>query len=354
MTDGQLSAAKAFIREGKPVVVMQGDRATPATVRFRFMRGAEEAGAVELGWPRSFRHKGDASGIGRATLQDTDAFQPYTEVKVEVDGQPVKPQADWGLTRLYALNDDDFEGIFFRARDRTPDKETQHFATRQITHFYTLNASHRAVAAVIQGYRAIDLGRPELTEAAIAAVRKELETAHELPESWRARLDGVHLTASLRSVLWQILLFRDEGAAMIRELDILVDYLKSAVDPLPYIAINGCPAILVRAHMLLAEGRRDEAAELGFWNADFYLGCLTRLKKRRKFWQELVPPYRLAMTSIDLAERIVDQVDEPLSDETVIVEAMRVESDQPSARVMVRNYEALVATLRAGGAPAGA
>ena len=344
MADATLTAAKSVIREDRPVVALDGDRAATHAVRFRFLRGKEEIGAVALSWPDDFRFKGD-DGRGRATLQAATQFEPYTEVRTEVDGQDVRHRPEWGLNRLYAISDDDFEAIFFRARDRTPDKETQHFAVRQITDFYRLNHSHRAVAAVIQGYRAIDLGTPALTEAAVAAVRRELETADDLPESWRARLDGVHLKASLRSVLWQLLLFRGEGDAVIAELDVMVAELKAAHEPLPYISINGCPAILVRAQLMLAEGRSEEASELGFWNADFYLSCLNRLKRRRKLWQELIPPYRLVMTSMDLAQRVVDK-EEPLSPRTVLSEAMRVEADQPSAETMLQNYEALMKRLR--------
>ena len=344
MSDTTLSAAKAVIRDGLPAVAMSGDRAGKVAVRFRFLRGKDEAGVIERTWPDDFRFKDDGA-TGRATLREATAFEPYTEVRVQADGKDLKPGSGWGLNKLYALSDDDFEGIFFRARDRPQDKETQHFATRQITEHYRLNASHRAVAAVVQAYRAIDLAKPEMTDAAVAVLQQELATAGELPESWRARLDGVHLQASLRSVLWQLHLFRGENDAVMAELDRLVAFLKEAHEPLPYISINGCPAILVRAHLMLAEGRSEEASELGFWNADFYLGCLTRLKKRRKLWQELIPPYRLVMTSMDLAQRVIDKEDQ-LAARAVITEAMRVEGDQPSAEIMVQNYEALNRRLR--------
>ena len=345
MSDTKPSAAKAVIRDGLPVVALSGDRGGKTPVRFRFLRGQEEVGAVDKTWPDDFRFKDDGP-MGRATLREGPAFEPYSEVRVQVDGKDVKPGGGWGLNKLYALSDDDFEGIFFRARDRPQDKETQHFATRQLTDHYRLNASHRAVAAVIQAYRAIDLGRPEMTEAAVRVLKQELETAGDLPESWRARLDGVHLQASLRSVLWQLHLFRGENDAVVAELDALIAFLKAAHEPLPYISINGCPAILVRAHLMLAEGRSEEAAELGFWNADFYLSCLNRLKRRRKLWQELIPPYRLVMTSMDLAQRVLDKEDQ-LSARAVITEAMRVEADQPSAEIMVQNYETLNRRLRA-------
>lgn len=344
MSDTILTPAKAVIRDGLPVVALSGERRPKVSVRFRFLRGKEETGVVDKTWPDDFRFKDDGP-VGRATLRDAPGFEPYTEVRVQVNGKDQKSGSDWGLNKLYALSDDDFEGIFFRARDRPQDKETQHFATRQITEHYRLNASHRAVAAVVQAYRAIDLGRPEMTDAAVKVLNQELETAGDLPESWRARLDGVHLQASLRSVLWQLHLFRGDNDAVMAELDRLVAFLKAAHEPLPYISINGCPAILVRAHLMLSEGRSEEASELGFWNADFYLGCLNRLKRRRKLWQELIPPYRLVMTSMDLAQRVIDKEDQ-LAARAVITEAMRVESNQPSAEVMVQNYEALNRRLR--------
>lgn len=326
-----LQVLQGAIRKEEPFIRLTetGD-SVPQSVTFRFHRAGETVGELTRLWPQEFED-------GEIQLAGAQAFEPYASVDVYVGGKRLPRPEQWELRKLYAVDEEAFEGIFFRARDRPADPETQFFAAAQICDHYQVNESHRCVAAVIQGYRAIDLCEKKFTNRAIASLKAQLSRVHALPVSWRPRLDGVHLAASMHAVLWQLQLLVGDGDAATGQLDEMIAYVRGVHAPLATIVINACPAMLVRAHLLLAEGRKEEAIELCYFNADFYVSCLQRLKRLRKLFKEMMAPHTTVMLALDLAER-AKRGDKGLDDSQIMSSGLRVDRASPGYGLVLENY----------------
>ena len=150
-------------------------------------------------------------------------------------------------------------------------------------------------------------------------------------------MDGVHLAASMHAVLWQLYLLVGEGDAATAQLDEMIAHLREVKAPLATVVINACPAMLVRAHLLLAEGRKDEAIELCYFNADFYVSCLQRLKRLRKLFKEMMAPHTTVMLALDLAER-AKRGDKGLDDSQIMNSGLRVDRTSPGFKRVLENY----------------
>lgn len=326
-----LQVLQGAIRKGEPFVrLIEAGELTPRRVTFRFNRAGQTVGELSRRWPQDFED-------GGVRLAGAQAFEPYASVDAYVEGERLPRPVQWELKNLYAEDEEAFEAIFFRARDRPADPETQFFAATQICDHYQVNESHRCVAAVIQGYRAIDLLEKKFTSKAVASLRAQLLQASALPVSWRPRLDGVHLAASMYAVLWQLHLLVGEGDAATAQLDEMIAYVRGVEAPLATIVINACPAMLVRAHLLLAEGRKEEAIELCYFNADFYVSCLQRLKRLRKLFKEMMAPHTTVMLALDLAER-AKRGDKGLDDSQIMNSGLRVDRASPGFKLVLENY----------------
>lgn len=326
-----LQVLNGAILNGKPFISLtETGEPTGRSVTFRFNRDGGPVGELIRSWPRDF----EDSAI---QLEGFESFRPFASIDVEVDGKRVARPAQWELRKLYAGDEDAFEAIFFRARDRPADAETQFFAAAQICDHYHANESHRCVAAVILGYRAIDLREKQFTSKAIACLKAQLSLVSDLPTSWRPRLDGVHLAASMHAVLWQLYFLTGQGDAATAQLDEMIAYVREVEAPLATVVINACPAMLVRAHLLLAEGRKDEAIDLCYFNADFYVSCLQRLKRLRKLFKEMMAPHTTVMLALDLAER-AKRGDKGLDDGQVMNSGLRVDRASPGFEAVLENY----------------
>ncbi|RZJ97548.1 MAG: hypothetical protein EON88_02695 [Brevundimonas sp.] len=319
------TAPFGWIRRGRPQVAIQGPRDVAETeIRFVLFRGKAKAGVISLMWPTDFAFRNDKQpDEGVSTLDAFSSFKPISAIQPELGGEPVPTGRGWVLTRMYAASQKEFVRHFFRRRNRTQDRETQLFASNQILEHYTKNLSHRAVAAVIQGYRSMDLGDLNAQKAAARHLAAEIKTAPKMELTGDPRTDREHLTVSMSFTLWQLYLTAGNARGFMETLDQTVAYLKSVDMPFPGIILNGCSTIFVRAYLHFLAGEMAEARELVDFNAAFYCKHLPRLPRKAIWFKENTHSLDCVALGLQMMERLHDGL-KPLGPTTVIQAANRV------------------------------
>jgi len=188
---------------------------------------------------------------------------------------------------------------------------------------YNKNPSHRAVAAVIQGYRAVDLKDLEAQKIAARHLAGEIKAASRMELTGDPRTDREHLTVSMSFTLWQLYLSAGNNRAFMDTLDETVAYLKSVDMPFPGIILNGCSTIFVRAYLHLVQGNTEAAVELAEFNAEFYCKHLPRLPRKAIWFKENTHSLDCVALGLQMKERLRDGL-KPFSATTVIKAANRV------------------------------
>jgi hypothetical protein len=340
------TAPYGWIRRGRPHVAVRGPRDVAETeIRFALYRGKSRAGVISLMWPTDFAFNDpETPDEGVSVLDAFSSFKPISAIQPELGGEVVPTGRFWGLVRMYATSQKDFIRIFFRRRTRTQDRETQLFAARQILDHYDKDQSHRCVAAVVQGYRAIDLGDLEAQKVAARQLAAELKAAPELPLTGNPRTDREHLTVSMGFTLWQLYLAAGNYKAFLAQLDDTVAFLKSVDLPFPGIILNGCSTLFARAFVHLIQGQPDEAQALARFNAEFYCKHLPRLPKKAIWFKENLHSLQCVAMGLEMNERIRADL-KPFSATTVIATANRV-NHEPAREVLAANFSRFCRGLR--------
>lgn len=316
----------------------------PTLVRFWFERGGARIGSIERVWPSDFEFSDEqVPQAGRIALDGYEEFVPFTNVVATLGDAPVVVGPNWQLSRLFATTEEEFSRNFFRRKNRTNDRETQLFAASQIRDHYHLSKSHRAVAAVIYAYRAMDLADAASCAAAIRWLLEELTTAHEIDENPHPRLDGSHLTVSMGFALWQLYLYTNQHLLFIGQLDRIIAYLQVKADPFPGVIMNGCMTVLLRTYLYALEGKTEKVSELATFNADLYLNNLPRLARHAIWFKEMVLPHNAVALSMDIDER-AQASKKSVAADVVITAAHRLNQSE-AAEVLSANFRRLCRAL---------
>lgn len=161
---------------------------------------------------------------------------------------------DYFVQNLFFLSKRDFERAFFIRRRRTKDEATLLFCAEQLTLHYRLSPAHQAVAAVVYGYRAIDLEDRWRASKALAAVDDAFEGAAVLEVTSHPRTDRDHLLQSLQMARWQLQVFLLDQTGLMETLIAAILRATRLEQPLAINTYNGCRMYMVGGFLLHKAG----------------------------------------------------------------------------------------------------
>ncbi|RZJ97545.1 MAG: hypothetical protein EON88_02680 [Brevundimonas sp.] len=331
-----LKAVRGVIRKGAPEVVLQGDpAATPTPVVFGLFRGGKRIGERTLTWPGDFAFDGEP-GVGRARLPDTVSLEPFAGIKAEVGGKTVKRGEDWQLVRLYPSTREEFETAWYKRKGRLADRETLQFSARQVTAHYPLDEADRAIAAVVQGYAAMDLDDAGLMEEAVGALSRQIARMEGVPATGLLRTDGVHQTASMYMALWQVLLYLGRYDDFVGAMDAYIAHLRTHESPFGRVVFNGCCSMLLRTDIHARRGEANAARDLAAECGRYYVRNMLNLEQKSQWFKETRRAHDASGMALEIVERL--EAKKPALSPAVVLEAAHRLFDARAAQVLTRRY----------------
>ncbi|KQS57251.1 hypothetical protein ASG17_00480 [Brevundimonas sp. Leaf363] len=340
-----LTAVRGVIRKGAPEVTLKGDpTAAPSPVVFAVFRGGKRIAERVLTWPTDFAFDGEP-GEGRARLPDTAALEPFAGIKPEASGKGLKRGPEWQLVRLFPSTRAEFEAAWYKRKGRLPDRETLQFSARQVTAHYPLDEADRAIAAVVQGYAAIDLADAGLMEEAAGALRRQIDRMEGVPATGLLRTDGVHQTASMYMALWQVLLSLGRFDEVVTALDDYIAHLRTHQSPFGRVVFNGCCSMLLRTDIHARRGEVEAARALASACGRYYVENMLNLEQKSQWFKETRRAHDASGMALEIVERL--EAKKPALSPAVVLEAAHRLFDPRAAEALSRRYETFCAAQRA-------
>lgn len=337
----ELKAVRGVIRKGGPEVALQGDpAAAPTPVVFGLFRAGKRIGERTLTWPGDFAFDGQP-GVGRARLPDTASLEPFAGVKAEAAGKALKRGEDWQLVRLFPSTREEFETAWYKRKGRLSDRETLQFSARQVTAHYPLDEADRAIAAVVQGYAAMDLDDAGLMAEAVDALRAQIGRMDGVPATGLLRTDGVHQTASMYMALWQVLLYLGRFDEIVTTLDDYIAHMRSHRSPFGRVVFNGCCSMLLRTDIHARRGEVEAARALASECGRYYVQNMLNLEQKSQWFKETRRAHDASGMALEIVERL--EAKKPAFTPAVVLEAAHRLFDARAAQVLTRRYESFCA-----------
>lgn len=214
----------------------------------------------------------------------------------------VKYGEDYFAQNLFFRSKRDFERGFFVRRRRTRDDATLLFCAEQLMLHYTLSPAHRAVAAVVYGYRAIDLADRWRAAKALAAIDDAFEGAAALGVTRHPRTDRDHLFQSLQMARWQLQVFLLDEIGLMQTLVAAIARTAGLEQPLAINSYNGCRMFMVGGFLLHKAGLTTHSVRV------FETGIAFFARAMANEAQEPNQHWAFPQSDIDETQAVVDRM----------------------------------------------
>ncbi|MDB5505718.1 MAG: hypothetical protein JWR75_356 [Devosia sp.] len=335
VSDGELLISGAF----------DGSHVGKIIVKLVYCRGVTND--LTLQWPGDFIKRSDSAvmdvRIGRQVYEKDVAL---VSVHISSADLPTRYTKRWLLVRLFPESAEEFEQHYFRKKHRQQDFYTHLFSVNQIMRYYDIDLGHRCVAAVILAYRNLDIGKTADFDTAIDYLRALILRVAELPQTNGPRTDRDHLTGSLYTALWLMLLGAGRFDEILGELDSYVALLRGFDDSFAGVVLNGSLSILLCAYLHQLRDEAELADELYAFNHQFYVHHLPRLTPSPIWFNEMLQAHKAV--AIGLTARRAGAVKATEFAQTVLELSHRVFSTV-GRELLSRRFTTLVAQVRAAG-----
>jgi hypothetical protein len=105
---------------------------------------------------------------------------------------------------LFPKDDAEYKRIFARKVKRVGSAYADYFVADQIERFFNGSTYYRCGAAVVKGYKAVEIGDAQCLDSAMAGLCKALVDVQSCEIHWHPRQNREHLEASLLCCLWHV------------------------------------------------------------------------------------------------------------------------------------------------------
>ncbi|MFB2553773.1 hypothetical protein [Ensifer soli] len=161
------------------------------------------------------------------------------------------------LKMIFPQNDSEFEMVFLRQINRYGSSQNKFFVSKQICLNFKGNLGFRASAAIVMGYKAVEIGDINLQQEALNQVDYYISRMPECEFHQHPRMSGEQNLVSLLCVRFHLalsLMNKDEFISSLYSVEQLKVGLKSYFTPAHTLSI--CFSIL--AILLKIQGKNDE------------------------------------------------------------------------------------------------
>lgn len=337
-------ALSGVVRADHLDIVLRPADAAPRVVHFDF-RIATGTRRVTRAWPDDFEIDPGRDGAqGRIRLPWALAEGPFGAVDVLDDGGRVYERGDaYDLHALCAFTAEEGLAYYFTKPTRPQDAETQFFVGRQNRDHYFADGGHRKFISVFFGYRALDMGGAERLQEAVDWIEAERDSDYWVITD-HLRTDSLHQSMSSLMALWHLDLALERYDSVVRRLDEAISIMRGITDFQAYYAYNGCRMILLKAYLLLLEGRQDEASELCEFNLHFYKHCCMQAIMRPILFKEMREPHHAVYLGLELHQGVL--LKRRLMAGEPIFKAVNRVKTEPALTLQAERFEALLQAAR--------
>ncbi len=237
-------------------------------------------------------------------MEDFPRNTPLRRVDVTAKEANLTFSKFWDLDKLFPVNKQEFEKFLFLNIYRPKSDHTKLFLTGQVLEYYRLDLSHRCVAAVIYGYRAIEFDDECAQARAVTFAEDLLIQTPTLEESEHPRRGRSLLRSSLFTILRHLYLASNDRSKFNDTLTRYVDEVLADKD-IPSIAcVNFLPAALMQGYLMLAQGRTDAGRDLLMSSYRYYREKFTTLPDNPVHFFEFSKPFLAASICLAFVDRI--------------------------------------------------
>lgn len=284
----------------------------------------------------------DASHVPLVAIRVFTIAQNGTRSEVEYG-------EDYFAQQLFFRTKREFERGFFIRRRRAKDEATLLFCAEQLIDHYRLSAAHRAVAAVVYGYRAIDLADRWRGSRALSAVDDAFEAAGALESTRHPRTDRDHLLQSLQMARWQLQVFLLDELGLMRTLVAAVLRTTKLEQPLAINTYNGCRMYMVCGFLLHKAALTTLSREVFETGIAFFAQAMENEAQRpNQEWafpqSDVDETQRVVDRMARFAERLVGGAQDLGEQDDVVLSATRLLQAE-SREAMRRNFARLVGRI---------
>lgn len=129
------------------------------------------------------------------------------------------------LYSIFPISDQQYSKMFIRKIQRWGGVATEFFIADQIVKYFSGSAANRCSAAVVMGYKAVEIGSRTALLAAKKALDDSLVIVKGCKVDWHPRRNIEHLEMSILTSLWHVELALGDNAGLMKSLSAI--YLKS-------------------------------------------------------------------------------------------------------------------------------
>lgn len=298
-------AVSGVVRADQLDIVLRHADTAPRTVHFDFCV-ASGAVRVTRAWPEDFEiTEVEGEPHGRIRLPWALAEGPFGAVDVLGDEDRAYERGDaYDLHALCAFTAEEGLAYYFTKPTRPQDAETQFFVGRQNRDHYFADGGHRKFISVFFGYRALDMGGADRLQEAVDWIEAERGSDYWVITD-HLRTDSLHQSMSSLMALWHLDLALGRYDSVVSRLDEAIAIMRGITDFQAYYAYNGCRMMLLKAYLLLLEGRQDEASELCEFNLHFYKHCCMQAIMRPILFKEMREPHHAVYLGLELHQGVL-------------------------------------------------
>jgi len=212
--DFDVSDGAAILSLSVDPAVAQGAPADAVLrLRWTFRAAPDGEGAVRAGDLRKAR-----AGVFRVRVAMPPRDAPLTGLFLDParpgDAVLFEKDLDRRLARLYPADPAAYVELMQSATRRWGHLRTRYFLAAQVAAFFEEHPGHRAGAALVMAYKAVELGEEGPLARAAETVERAFGWLEGMPVDWHPRVNREHLEISLLTVRWHVELARgDAGAA---------------------------------------------------------------------------------------------------------------------------------------------
>ncbi|MBP0495273.1 hypothetical protein [Roseomonas indoligenes] len=171
---------------------------------------------------------------------------------------------DSRLARLYPLDGPDYVDLLASHTRRWGSANTRYFLAEQVTRFFVDHPEHRIGASLIQAYKAVELGKAGLIEAALGINQAAFGWLDTLSVDWHPRRNSEHLEVSLLTAKWHLELAGRDIQAFRATLHRMLTLTSTPKADYATLAYSASKSLLLGGWLEWRHG--DEVAAKLFWN----------------------------------------------------------------------------------------
>lgn len=180
-----------FVSDSKFYILETNLTATDFFASTKNRLGAEDSQFACVDFPKN------NSALSALTLSSLDEHLLRIDVELEKN-----------LACLLPANDEEYGKLFRRGLNRWGSARNIYFIADQIYDNFSGGLADRVGAAIVKGYKSMEVSDPTAIISAQNSIRDALTYVRKIPVDFAPRRNGQHLEISLLSVLWQIEIYQ--------------------------------------------------------------------------------------------------------------------------------------------------